>query len=85
MYQNLFAYSRLGYGIQGIDRAHTSSELCSQGNGDDDFTKEDETVFQLQMKALSIPIHVKAKPWNNYLDMDDADAGFICEKEGNLS
>ena len=85
MYYNLFAYSRLGYGIQGIDRAHTSSELCSQGNGDDDFTKEDETVFQLQMKALSIPIHVKAKPWNNYLDMNDADSGFICEKEGNLS
>ena len=78
-----FCYSRLGYGIQGIDRAHTSSELCSQGNADDDFTKEDETVFQLKMKALSIPIHVKAKAWNNYLDMDDADAGFICEKEGD--
>ena len=76
---------RLGYGIQGIDRAHTSGELCSQGNGDDDFTKEDETVFQLKMGALSIPLHVKAKPWNNYLDMNDADAGFICEKEGNPS
>ena len=80
-----FCYSRLGYGIQGIDRAHTSGELCLQGDADDDFTKEDETVFQLKMKALSIPIHVKAKPWNNYLDMDDADAGFICEKEGNPS
>ena len=76
---------RLGYGIQGIDRAHTSGELCSQGNGDDDFTKEDETVFQLKMGALSIPLHVKAKRWNNYLDMNDADAGFICEKEGNPS
>ena len=73
---------RLGYGIQGIDRAHTSGELCSGLGGTDDFTKETETVFQLKMGSISSSYNVKAEAWNNYADMNDVDSGFICEKEG---
>ena len=76
---------RLGYGIQGIDRAHTSGELCSGLGGDDDFTKEDETVFRLKMGSISSSYNVKAMSWKNYVDMNDAESGFICEKEGTDS
>ena len=51
----------------------------------DDFTKEDETVFRLKMGSISSSYNVKAMSWKNYVDMNDADSGFICEKEGTDS
>ena len=71
----------LGYGVDGMERVVSHGDLCDKGN--DDFTKEKEAVFQMEITDSSK--EVKANEWALYPDLADEKAGFVCEKEGNQS
>ena len=75
---------RLGYGIPGFDRpTGISGDLCLPDSVNDNFDKEVETVFRLNIRESSDTLDIEAKPWGDYNDLTFDTAGFICEKEGS--
>ena len=64
-----------------MERVVSNGDLCDKGN--DDFTKEKEAVFQMEITASAKD--VKANQWVLYPDLADEKAGFVCEKEGKRS